>query len=155
MMSQSSNHTFGQSKHRSHSVSPLGANTVVTYWIQSLFNCVHSTVTFTFLFPPEYNSVDRRFLQSYFEKLQETMYSQGKGHVEEMNKICLFFIMCYEVRIFLLVCLTYWQYQVYNSIQDYVAMYLPGENTHQLLHVIAHWHCTNFLFSDHRFISQL
>ena len=25
--------------------------------------------------------------------------------------------------IFLLVCLTYWQYQVYNSIQDYVAMY--------------------------------
>ena len=97
MMSQNSNHTFGQSKHRSHSVSPLGANTVVTYWVQSLFNCAHSTVTFTFLFPPEYNSVDRRFLQSYFEKLQETMYSQGKGHVEEMNKICLFFIMCYEV----------------------------------------------------------
>ena len=87
------------------------------------------------------------------------MYSQGKGHVEEMNKICLFFIMCYEVcngnNFFLLVCCTNWQYQVYNSIQDNVAMYLPGENTHQLLHVIAHWHCTNFLLSDHRFISQL
>ena len=49
------------------------------------------------LFPPDYHSVDRLLLQTYFKKLQETLYSQGKSPVEEMNKICLFFIMCYEV----------------------------------------------------------
>ena len=47
-------------------------------------------------------------MQTYFEKLQETLYSQGKGLVEEMNKICLFFIMCYEVCNSSNICTTVW-----------------------------------------------
>jgi len=45
-----------------------------------------------------FTSVDRQLLQRYFEKMQQVLFStRGQAQVEEMNKIFLFFIMCYEV----------------------------------------------------------